>query len=405
VIERGTALGRGIAFSTTEEGHVLNVRAEAMGGFPDRIGDFVAWLEATGRPADPKAYVPRAVYGDYLEALAQPPLAAGALEVVRGTCIGLSETADGVVAELEGGRTLVGDYAAVATGNEGPLLDDAAQSGWDRNRAAIAPDAAVLIKGTGLTMVDQVIALGRIGHRGRVIAVSRRGLVPRPHVEPAAPPASLAPPLGAPLSATLRWVRAEILRNGDWRAVIDGLRPHSHALWQAWNAAEKRRFSRHLRPYWDVHRHRGAPAPVAVVEAARASGRLRVVAARLDPVREEDVGLVVGFRHRGSGAAETVIVDHVIDCSGAAVDPARVGNPLIASLLRGGFARADDSGVGLAVGDLGALIGADGTPSERLFALGPVARARYWESIAIAEIRAQCAALARRLTAAAPAEP
>ena len=66
---------------------------------------------------------------------------------------------------------------------------------------------------TGLTMVDQVIALGRIGHRGRVIAVSRRGLVPRPHVEPAAPPASLAPPLGAPLSATLRWVRAEIRNN------------------------------------------------------------------------------------------------------------------------------------------------------------------------------------------------
>jgi uncharacterized NAD(P)/FAD-binding protein YdhS len=38
-----------------------------------------------------------------------------------------------------------------------------------------------------------------------------------------------------------------------------------------------------------------------------------------------------------------------------------------------------------------------GVPSERLFAIGPVTRAAFWEIVAVPDIRNQCAALANRL--------
>lgn len=398
-VERGPGFGRGIAYSSPEDGHLLNVRAEAMGGFPDRVGDFADWLGG-----DPKAYVSRRRYGDYLESLVRPPLDAGALEIVRGLCVGVAETEGGVVARLADGGEIAADYAILATGNEAPPAGAAAESGWGRG-APPAPEAAVLIKGAGLTMVDRVISLAAAGHRGPILAVSRRGLLPRPHAEPSAPPARLDPPLGRPVSETLAWLRREIARSGDWRAAIDGLRPHSHAVWGGWSAAERRRFARHLRPYWDVHRHRGAPAALAAVERARAEGRLRLIAAKIEAVRPAGEGLAVRLRRRGGSEAEEVTVDRVIDCSGAAIDPARSANPAIAALLKAGLARPDPSGVGIEVGALGALVAADGRVSMRIFALGPPARAGFWEIVAIAEIRAQAAALAARLTAAGSAAP
>lgn len=396
--------GRGLAYSTPETGHLLNVRAEAMGGFPDAVGDFAEWLRATGRGDDPAAYVSRGTFGDYLVSLMRPPLAAGTLEVVRGLCVGLAEMPDGVTARLADGGEIAADFAVLATGNEAPPAGAAAESGWAHG-APPAPDAAVLIKGAGLTMVDRVISLAAAGHRGPVLVVSRRGLMPHPHAVPAAPPAALDPPLGLTASATLAWLRREIARVGDWRAAIDGLRPHSQAIWRAWSLAERRRFARHLRPYWDVHRHRAAPAALAAVERAVVAGRLRRIAAKIEDVRADAAGATVRLRRRGSAAAEVVAVDRVIDCTGAALDPARSSNPAIAALLKAGLARPDPSGLGLEVGDLGALVAADGRVSARLFALGPPARAGFWEITAIAEIRAQCAALAVRLTAAGSAAP
>lgn len=399
VVERGAALGRGIAYATAEAGHLLNVRAEAMGGFPDRVGDFADWLRATGRGEDPKAYVSRRIYGDYLETLVRPPLAAGVLEAVRGVCVALTETAQGVVARLADGDEIAADAAILAIGNEASPAGAQTESGWVPG-APPGPEATVFLKGTGLTMVDRVISLAAAGHRGPIVAASRRGLLPRGHAVPYASPASLDPPLGRPVSATLAWLRREIARVGDWRAAVDGLRPHIHALWRAWSVAERRRFARYLRPYWDVHRHRAAPAALAVVEAARAEGRLRLLAARIEATDATGVRL----RHR-DGGAETVAADRVVDCTGVAADPARSTNPLVAALLKAGLARPDPTGLGLEVGELGALVAADGRVSARIFALGPPARAGFWEITAIAEIRAQAAALAARLTAAAAAAP
>src|SRR6266852_1933207 len=64
LVERSGALARGLAYGPAESCHLLNVPAEGMSALPDDPGHFVRWSGAA-----PDAFVPRAVYGAYLEAL------------------------------------------------------------------------------------------------------------------------------------------------------------------------------------------------------------------------------------------------------------------------------------------------------------------------------------------------
>lgn len=409
IVDRTGIFGRGVAYGSPEDGHLLNVYAAAMGADPEHPEGFWRWLERTGwsrdpRIAGPEDFAPRHVYGDYLESLIEPLIAAGVLECRAGTCVAAEATGAGVRVRLADGAEIAGDALMLATGNEPPVADPAAECGWERHRSRIAPDALVLIKGTGLTMVDHIVSLARCGHRGRVVAVSRRGLTPRPHDATVAPTKlPEPPPTGQPVSATLAWVRRRIAvhaaEGGDWRAVIDALRPHLHRIWRGWSLAERRRFVRHLRPYWDVHRHRTAPRPYALVEDGLRTGRLEVVAARLLEIGDDDAGITVRMRRRGASAEETLTVDHVFDCSGVSADPTRSRNPLVRALLDAGLARADASGMGMEVAESGQLVAADGSSHARIFAIGPVARAAFWEITAIAEIRDQAVAIAERIAA------
>ena len=63
--------------------------------------------------------------------------------------------------------------------------------------------------------------------------------------------------------------------------------------------AERRRFLRHLRPWWDVHRHKIAPAIGAKIEAMQAEARLAVAAGKLVSAEAADGGAIVRFRARG----------------------------------------------------------------------------------------------------------
>ena len=60
-----------------------------------------------------------------------------------------------------------------------------------------------------------------------------------------------------------RQMRAAASHGLPWQAVMDAVRPQVQALWRGLPLAERRRFLRHLRPWWDVHRHRIPPRSAA----------------------------------------------------------------------------------------------------------------------------------------------
>ena len=271
--------------------------------------------------------------------------------------------------------------------------------------APIDADATVLLLGTGLTMVDYVLSLLRDGHRGPIIAMSRRGLLAKPHRRVDAQRIEEAEiPFGASISSLLRWLRLRIDRSvaegGDWRSVIDGLRPYTQRLWHELPPPSKRRFVEHARAWWDVHRHRMAPEVEARVIQAIHAGQLDLMAAKVISVAPNDDGARVHYRRRGDTRIVSTQVGAVVDCTGIVKDPRATPNPAVRALFDRGLARVDPLCIGIETDRNCAIIGCDGAPSRTLFAVGPLTRAAFWEIIAIPDIRNQCAALAARLAEA-----
>jgi uncharacterized NAD(P)/FAD-binding protein YdhS len=272
----------------------------------------------------------------------------------------------------------------------------------------------VLLIGTGLTMVDTAISLLDRGHTGKIHALSRRGLLPRRHAETPSPAAALIgralPTTAAGLTHVLREEIEELAaEGGDWRTVIDGLRPTTQDIWQAMPAQERARFVRHLRPWWDVHRHR-IPAEVADrIERAIGSGLLVYAATRIRQMRVALHGAVIVHRPRRAIADHDLFVRRVVNCSGPACDYERIADPLIRSLLDRGDIRPDPLRLGLDVSSLCALRNRRGEIWQRLYAIGPVTRPAFWEVTSVPDIRRQCETLAghlgARLASVRPATP
>lgn len=406
LFERNHRPGLGLAYSTASAAHLLNVRAANMSALPDDPGHFERWAEAACG-ATRSCFVPRAQYGRYLnglleEARSQAPdrLAARAGEVV-----GIAPEGEGFRLRLQGGEEVTARRVVLATGNlpaRAPSGLDAAGLGAvyanDPWEGPLMPpsgvEAQVLLIGSGLTAIDAALLLREAGHRGPLVALSRRGLVPRVHGEPEAVPALAEAPAADTLSI-LRHLRTQSAEIG-WRAAVDQLRPHTQDLWRRMPLAEKQRFLRHARAWWDVHRHRMAPEVAAEVEALRREGVLSFIAGRILEVRPAPAGARVTVRRR-SGETMELEVGRIVNCTG----PGDIGGssqPLIRQLLVSGLGRPDDLGMGLDTDHLGRVLAADGSPHDNLFAVGPLTKGSLWEITAVPDIRRQVWSVARRLS-------
>ena len=401
LIERGEQVGLGVAYSTPLDDHRLNVRAERMSARPDRPADFTGWL-ALHAPAfaDPNGFAPRRLYGLYVqarlaEAEADRP---GLIRRVKGEAVRI----EGETVILADGARIPGRAVALATGNPPPRPAVAGAGPrriadpWRPDAlAAIAPDDDVLILGSGLTMVDVVLALQAQGWRGRATVVSRRGLLPQAHGAHHDAPIDL-PPEALEGALSRRLAAARTLANAHgWRRVMEGYRPITTELWRAATTAQRGRFLRHLRPWWDVRRHRIAPEIAAVLEGLKAANRLTVVAGRAQATatRDADASLIIRTRN---GEVRTLCAAWLIDCTGPGHDAACA--PLTAALIAEGRARLDAVDLGLDLDAEGRVLHADGAADPGLFVLGPPARAAFWETIAVPDIRQRIEALAASLS-------
>jgi uncharacterized NAD(P)/FAD-binding protein YdhS len=390
--------GRGTAYSTDEPAHLLNVRAEGMSAWPDEPDHFARGFEAGG--GDRKGFAERRLFGRYLQGILEEAVATGQVEVVASNVSAAAATGAGWMITFEDGSRREAGALALAIGNQPPEpLRLAADAGarfinnpWGPDaKQAIAEAAAgggnVLVVGTGLTMIDMVLSLDAAGHQGRITALSRRGLVPRAHAD-FAPAAVGIDELPVDLPGLWGWLRR---RSGavGWRAAVDSLRPHSQALWQRLSAEQQRRFIRHARPWWDVHRHRIAPEVARRLTELIGEGRLEVIAGRIGSMRGVDDGVEVEITPRGRGTAERAQFAFAFNCTGPLGSIARTRDPLLKGLLHGGVVRADSLGMGLEVDERSRAVG-----TGRLWALGPLTKGRYWEIVAVPDIRGQVAAVA-----------
>ena len=410
LIERAGEAGSGVAYRATDVDHLLNVRASNMSAFPDRPDHFVGWLEARGTVEAAPAFVSRQVYGEYLREMLASARAASPdrLIVIHGEVVDLIEE-DEIEMRLADGRRITADAVVFAVGNlpphDPPGLEESALSQckyrgdpWSQDSAKdLHNDDTVLLLGTGLTMVDVALSLESKGFDGRIVALSRRGLLPRSHGAMHSPSSALAERPRCGVSQLVARVRRRAREIG-WRSAVDELRPFTQGIWAAASETERARFMRHLRPWWDVHRHRLAPAVADRLAAMQAAGRLTVVAGKTVGFAECGDGVEVDWRPRGANSVEQMQIRRVFNCTGPLGDLSRTREPLLRSLLDRGAIRSDTARLGIDVDRDAAVIGGDGRTSLRLFAVGPMTRGSFWEIVAVPDIRTQTWSLARRLS-------
>jgi uncharacterized NAD(P)/FAD-binding protein YdhS len=408
LIERAPVAGTGLAYGAAHPSHVLNVRAGNMSAFPDDPAHFVRWLEARGVADAPAAFIPRVIYGEYLRELLEAALRdpSGRLTLLRDEVQDV-EVDGGVKVRLRD-RTLEADAAVLAVGNlpphDPPGLDPEKLSThrykgdpWDASVPEdLTADDIVLVIGTGLTMVDVVLLLDARGFRGRIVALSRRGLLPRPH----GPGSDWQKIDERPATTSSRLLQSVRTRGESigWRNAVDELRPFTQAMWGNASEAERGRFLRHLRPWWDVHRHRLAPEVYARLMAVIERRQLEVIAGKTLGFDERPDGIEVGFRRRGADTAETLLAQRIVNCTGPLGDLARTEEPLLQKLAARGLIRPDAAHLGIDVDNQGQTIAADGRANPDLYALGPMTRGAFWEIVAVPDIRTQTWNVARRLS-------
>jgi uncharacterized NAD(P)/FAD-binding protein YdhS len=366
----------------------------AIAGEPDH---FARAFEGEG--GEPRGFAQRRFFARYLGGILDEAVGSGCAEIVKATAMRGIRHQDGWRVDFDDGSAIETKALVLAVGNQEPeplsafasIGDRFIRNPWGEAARAAVEDVAssgtsALLIGTGLTMVDLVLSLDAAGHQGKILALSRRGLIPRSHADFDPAPVERDDVPSGSVRRLWRWLRGRSAEVG-WRAAVDSLRPYSHSLWQSLDEEQQRRFLRHARPWWDVHRHRIAPEVAATIARMVGDGRLEIAAGRVVTVDAVPEGLKVGYRRRGKPDLHAETFAYAFNCTGPLHSIARSKDPLLRSLLDGGEIRPDHLGIGIEI---------DGTcrAGEHLWAMGPLTKGRYWEIIAVPDIREQAAEVA-----------
>ncbi len=402
LVEQAPPPGLGIAYGRCSEEMLLNVPVEKMGA--DEEGSFLTWCLKNGRSIRPGEYVERAFYSRFLREFIPP--ASEKFRAVSGEAVRVAVSGNAAAAELADGTKLEADAIVLACGNlprkkffgsalGSPSIfgDPWADSGWREHGG----HEAVLI-GASLTAVDVALRLLADPKR-RVFMISRHGKLPHSH-RAGHGTALLPVELFSAKNATraLGIIRKAADRAENWRDVMNALRLRTEELWQSLPPGERRRFMRHALTYWNIHRHRIPGEIAARLEAASASGRLKLIAAKAGEITARGSALEIRYRPRGTAAPKTLRADFVVNCLGPADSPAEARGALFAQLIADKLIRPHSSGAGIEVEPGGfQVLQESGKPSP-IFTIGHWLRGDRFECTAVPDLRGQAKALAAILS-------
>lgn len=419
LFEPTSEAGRGAAYGTRCLAHLLNVPAGGMSALPEEPNHFLEWCHRTGRTAGAGDFLPRAWYGEYLgDVLAEEASRSQArFEIRRERIDAIDREASAMHLRTSAGASLTADAVVLAIGSPPgrqqlpkpaacqncwpPMTDPWVPGALEK----VAPEDSVLIVGTGLTFMDVVAELASRHHRGRIVAISRRGLLPASH-RPADPAGRFDAAVFREglageqmrVSSLCSHVRRAIEQahdaNADWREVVNAIRPLTARIWAALPRQERRRFSRHLKPFWEILRHRVAPAVLETSQRLRDAGVLELARGSLSDLRLlEDGRYQAEWGHPARGANRGTF-DRVINATGFSTRLASSASELLCQLHGKGWIREDELGLGIDTSSDLRLIDRDGAVLPGVYYVGPMLRARFWECTAVPELRLRAAEVA-----------
>jgi uncharacterized NAD(P)/FAD-binding protein YdhS len=390
IVEPRNVLGEGIAYSTQDEGHVLNVPAGRMSAFMDHPEHFMQWIGC-----DKNTFAPRRAYARYLqETLQSLDLSKINLRHIQDKAISVAQEGAEWKVVVAGGEELFANAVVLAIGHGESFQIPGVGKDLTSKRYLADPwrltvsavDGHLIGIGTGLTFIDHALTHIRRNSTNTVTGISRNGLIPEAHL------AHRADPLEVPSIAreNPEEMRRFIEEADDWRAAQDGIRHQLPDIWHRWSEQMKASFLDHDLRWWNVHRHRLAPEIAEEVRLAIDSGRIRVVKSGVSGVKEIDDGITVEL-----STGESLKGDALVNCLGYRVAGEE---SLIETLIASGLAQEGPLGLGVKTDyPRFNLLDGNGRPQENVFVIGPVLFGERFETTAIPELREQADLIAGQL--------
>jgi uncharacterized NAD(P)/FAD-binding protein YdhS len=416
LIEKERPPWLGIAYSTDKVFHLLNVRAEKMSALPDEDNHFVQWLATLHYNISPKDFASRFVYRKYIEDLFENTLASKLENIefkfIHGEAVCIEQiNKQEAVIRLQNEQTITTNFIVLALGNftnnpppspDSSFLESSVYHNdpWKPDLFEnLKKDATVCIIGAGPTMVDVALTLYHKKHQGKIIALSRHGLLPSAHVITETY-LDFSHELKniVSLSEVVKIVRNHIViaeTNGTgWRAVIDAMRTFTQKLWIDLPLPEKIAFLKYYKTYWEIARSRMPEQCAATIKEMMLSNQLKVQAGRIESLSKQNSCIAVKYRSAEKRKTQIIMADAVVNCIGPGLNFEKIKHPFIKSLMEQGMICNSDVSIGIKALPDGTIIKKDGTPSNMLYTFGSLLRGILWETIAIPEIRTQAKNLA-----------
>ena len=394
IIEPNEKLGLGVAYSTLDPDHLLNVPAGRMSGLVEEPKSLCDWAGVGEND-----FISRQQYGKYLEfLLAREIKDSKRFKHVQSRAVDVNESTAEITCKLENGEEVRGDALVLALGNSESIVPTSfdglprskrvVRDVWREGLATEFDSVAVI--GTGLTFYDIALSILRDRPNAKVHGISRNGLLPLPHLR------HRAPALDVPDSArkSAKGIRDYLTGMGEkWREAQDGIRHDLQEIWANFPDAEKKSFiNEHFR-WWNSLRHRSAPEIDERISEALANGKIVIHKAGVNSI--ESQGEVLKIELTTGGA---LTVGQVVNCCG---NQFFATQPLIETLVQKGvLARGPlDFGIACDVKTL-AIKDNNGKVNKRIFGIGPILVGELLETTAIPEIKSEAELVARELLSA-----
>ena len=404
-------LFKGVAYASVLKHQLLNVPANHMSLYLDRPLHFYEWLLQSGYRCEPTAFVPRQLFGDYLKQellKAEENAPRHKLRVYKVEVTHIQKNGDGSFQIFTSDNKIQVSCQELwlCTGNFTPTDIENAPANVKQNERYISNPWSgrlmhkilkhehVLIVGSGLTMVDQVLSLYKKGHLGKITVVSRRGFLPQPYILANHYQFSILPDFKkCRIVDLIPWFRSEInfaiRQEMDWHSVINALRDYTSLIWKHLSETDKRSFLMHLRPFWETHRHQVPPESWRMLQELRASSQLEIKAARIISMQSNQKTINVQLRPRCETGSYQMLFDKVINCTGPQSLQKNITSPLMVSLIKAELVQSDSLGLGLLISDDLHAINKTGVTEPNLHIIGPPGKGGLWECTALREIRLQ----------------
>ncbi len=415
---------KGVAFGSYNPSHVLNVPAAKMSALTDDPDNFINWIKSKQEYAEfvndelNDKFLPRIIYGHYLQELFHKTIddynETVNVKVVDDEAIDIIPDGDGMKIMLKKNDSFKADKVVLALGNflpDDPKIDDKDfyksgnyfQNPWQKEAIENLDDIDnILIIGTGLTMVDNVLSLLEKGFKGKIYAVSTKGFFPLSHKK-RKPYTDILDELHPPYEISQLYhlfrkhIKYVLLHGITGEAVVDAVRPKTQEIWLSFSLQDKKRFMTHIRHLWGVARHRLPKEIFDQMQELISNGKLKIIGGRLKSIRESNNNINVILKERKTQRDMEFTVNRVINCTGPKTDIQKIEEPLIINLLRRGLIAPDDMKLGINALPDGTVMYKDHSVSSMLFTIGSMLKGILWESTAVPELRVQANNLAGQL--------